>query len=467
MPQRTFRLNRRHLILTTTVALPGLRVVPSHAQTPAATSEIDQIALFRDLERQVRDHGREVVGPFLEGDDDAFAAVITPELAAAFAGMTASESLVVLESNRVFLDLPEFGAWFDGHFDGSTTMNGYFFQGIAIGFTVLAGEPQGGDVPAGRWTGEIGPGTLGLEIAITFSGPADTLRATLDIPSQDLQDVPFSTVTFSASRPVGDFANEQALPTGAGFGIYRAGHGWSDFDLVISAYLDNTGTAIGFTALPSAQLPPDPLAGYVSDVTYRLPVDGQLFVGWGRDTVFQNYHAASPPQRHAFDLLVWRDGATHVGDGALNEDYHIWGRPVVAPADGTVVVVENGLPDIAPVGTTAEPASAPANATHPEGNHVVIQIADQEFLHLAHMQEGSIQVEVGQQVTAGDAIGLVGNSGNTTEPHIHIHVQTEADAFAPGAQGVPLLFTGYLTNGELVERGVPLQNQFLEQTPVS
>jgi hypothetical protein len=274
-------------------------------------------------------------------------------------------------------------------------------------------------------------------------------------------------VAFSASRPVADLVHEHALPTGDGFGIYRAGYGWGDFELVIAAYLDGAGKSIGFTALPNAPLPPDLLDGYVSDVTYRLPVDGQLFVGWGGDAVFQNYHAASPPQRHAFDLLVWRDGATHVGDGAANADYHIWGLPVVAPADGTVIAVENALPDIAPVGSTAEPVGEPVNADHPEGNHVVIQTAEQEFVHLAHMRMGSIRVEVGQRVAAGDGIGLVGNSGNTSEPHVHIHVQTEADGLNPAAQGVPLAFAGYLANGQRVEQGVPLQGQFVEHIPAS
>ena len=67
--------------------------------------------------------------------------------------------------------------------------------------------------------------------------------------------------------------------------------------------------------------------------------------------------------------------------------------------------------------------------------------------YLAHMQRNSVRVAVGDVVKPGDVLGLVGNSGNTSEPHLHIHVQNVADFFDPNAVGLPLEFENYLANG--------------------
>jgi murein DD-endopeptidase MepM/ murein hydrolase activator NlpD len=211
-----------------------------------------------------------------------------------------------------------------------------------------------------------------------------------------------------------------------------------------------------------------------SDVTYTLPVQGQWLVVWGGETETLNYHTAFPPQRHAYDLLVWRDGATYSGSGTANEDYFAWGEPVVSPAAGTVVAVTNDQPDIAPAlagaasgeATPVLPEAAPspaADQASPAGNHVVLQTGENEFVYIAHMQQGSIDVEVGDELQPGDTVGLVGNSGNTTEPHVHIHVQSGAEYFTPETIGVPLVFTDILVDGEPVESGAPVQAQFIEQ----
>jgi murein DD-endopeptidase MepM/ murein hydrolase activator NlpD len=77
------------------------------------------------------------------------------------------------------------------------------------------------------------------------------------------------------------------------------------------------------------------------------------------------------------------------------------------------------------------------------------------------MQKGSVRVQQGDDVRAGDLLGLVGNSGNTSEPHIHIHVQDAEDFFAPDTMGLPLQFTDFLADGQPSELGVPAQGQFI------
>ncbi|MGB3306700.1 MAG: M23 family metallopeptidase [Thermomicrobiales bacterium] len=98
---------------------------------------------------------------------------------------------------------------------------------------------------------------------------------------------------------------------------------------------------------------------------------------------------------------------------------------------------------------------------HPAGNHVVLQTADGEFVFLAHMQKGSVRVSEGDTVRSGDLLGLVGNSGNTSKPHLHIHVQDTADFHATNAVGLPLAFGDIDVNGTAVAHAAPVQGDFI------
>jgi hypothetical protein len=198
---------------------------------------------------------------------------------------------------------------------------------------------------------------------------------------------------------------------------------------------------------------------------YRLPFEDLWFMFWGGSTELQNYHVATPGQRHAYDLVVWKDGAAFSGDGSRNEDDYAWAHPVLAPADGAVVSAESRMPDRKPGELISRMDPAAAKGLHPAGNHVIIETAENEYVVLAHMQEGSVRVRAGAQVAAGDPLGLAGNAGNTSESHIHIHVQDVADFFDPAAVGLPLQFSGYRANGEIVTRGTPVQGQFIEPRP--
>src|SRR5262249_19141843 len=146
-----------------------------------------------------------------------------------------------------------------------------------------------------------------------------------------------------------------------------------------------------------------------------LPFHGRWFVFWGGDTPELNYHHDSIPQRFAFDLLgVGPDGKTHKGEGSRNEDYYAFGREVLAPADGVVTEVIDGVRDNVP--GSMNPLSA-------LGNAVFIQHSKHEVSVLAHFKQGSINVRAGDAVKKGQVLGLCGNSGNSSEPHIHYHLQ--------------------------------------------
>ena len=190
---------------------------------------------------------------------------------------------------------------------------------------------------------------------------------------------------------------------------------------------------------------PSSHAGSPSRVRVRVPMDGPITVGWGGDTPDVNYHVEYPDQRWAYDLLVTVGGSTHRGDGRQCSNYHAYDRPVLAPADGTARVAVDGDPD--------RPIGQPGGGANPGGNHVVLEIAPGEFLYLCHFKPGSLRVKVGDVVVLGQEIARVGNSGNTSEPHLHIHLQ---DTLVPIlAEGIPLYFHDYRSGGRIVDRGMP------------
>lgn len=108
---------------------------------------------------------------------------------------------------------------------------------------------------------------------------------------------------------------------------------------------------------------------------------------------------------------------TSHGDGSRNEDYLAYEASVLAVAEGTVVSVVSDLPD-------QPPQQVPTDLGIEQlgGNYIIIDIGDGNYAFFAHLKPGSAPVQVGDPVTRGQVIGHLGNSGNTTEPHLHFHV---------------------------------------------
>lgn len=151
------------------------------------------------------------------------------------------------------------------------------------------------------------------------------------------------------------------------------------------------------------------------ETVLSLPFGGRWLVYWGGDAQELNYHHDMPNQRFAFDLLGVDDqGKTRRGKDKGNEDFYAFGREVLAPADGKVIEVIDGVRD-------NEPGSM--NPHSAAGNCVVIQHRKNEVSVLAHFQQRSIRVKAGEDVKRGQVLGLCGNSGNSSEPHLHYHLQ--------------------------------------------
>jgi hypothetical protein len=132
------------------------------------------------------------------------------------------------------------------------------------------------------------------------------------------------------------------------------------------------------------------------------------------------------------------------------ERFVAFGRPLLAPADGVVVAAVDGEPDHharrSPITLASYAMGQASRVRHGlravAGNHVVVALADGGgFVALVHLRSGSVAVEVGQAVTTGQPLGACGNSGNSTQPHVHLQVTDSAD-FAV-AQGVPVEFRAF------------------------
>jgi hypothetical protein len=176
-------------------------------------------------------------------------------------------------------------------------------------------------------------------------------------------------------------------------------------------------------------------------------------------------------QRFAIDFVqLGADGRLFVGPPDALTSYRYYGTPVLSVAPGVVVRVRDGLPDNVP-GTLPPDVGADTAG----GNHVVVDLGGGRFAFYAHLKPGSLRVEAGDRVGRGRVLGLLGNSGNSTAPHLHFHVM---DTPSPlGSDGLPYVFRafrseGTVSNGEEVLAGAPaafdgaLRGTFADRLPL-
>jgi len=188
-------------------------------------------------------------------------------------------------------------------------------------------------------------------------------------------------------------------------------------DKGIRSYFADDLTIEGLQLMPIADFPESD-ENYTEN-TYRMPVNEDWYTFWGGTNELLNYHYPLENQRYAYDLLVMKEGVSFNGDPEDNESYFAFGKEVVAPLDGVIVSIENNIEDNTP--------NIETNEEQLLGNHVIIEHANNEYSVIAHLKEGSLQIEEGDNVSAGEVVGLAGNSGNSSEPHIHYHIADSAD----------------------------------------
>ncbi len=124
------------------------------------------------------------------------------------------------------------------------------------------------------------------------------------------------------------------------------------------------------------------------------------------------------------------------GDPKAVASYTIYGREVLAVADGTVVASRNDLPE-------QVPGALPKTMTidQADGNFVVLDIGGGSYVLYAHMQPGSVTVAAGAKVRRGAVLGKVGNTGNTQAPHLHLHVMDGPSPLM--SNGIPYVFDAF------------------------
>ncbi len=184
----------------------------------------------------------------------------------------------------------------------------------------------------------------------------------------------------------------------------------------------------------------------------KLPFKGEWSVTWGGDTKEQNYHVESVAQKNAFDFLIYDEkGLTHKGSGEANEDYYAFGKELYAPCDGEVVLVVDGVKDNIP---------GVLNPVYIPGNTVIIKTATGEYAFFAHFKQNSIVVKQGQKVKTGALLGLCGNSGNSSEAHLHFHLQNTEDM--NNATGAKCFFDQLKVNGVLKSDYSPVKGEKIE-----
>lgn len=240
---------------------------------------------------------------------------------------------------------------------------------------------------------------------------------------------------------------------------------WRFLKLVVSGTV-SIGVLFGCATRPATSA----YLNYQTKTELLFPLTGEVLIATGGRTLELNPdHSVVPDQRFAMDIVALAPGSDAPERESLVEealsgelplyrgdDYHdtgshyCFGRLIVAPGDGLVIDVRDGVRDNVP-GTR--------NVHDIPGNFVVIDHLNGEFSMLAHFMNGSVEVEKGDRVRRGASLGKCGNSGNSNLPHLHYHLQN-TPRWLDG-EGLPAQFTDYYSNGVFVVRGEPVQGEIV------
>lgn len=249
--------------------------------------------------------------------------------------------------------------------------------------------------------------------------------------------------------------HEDALPAPPHYMIYTRVVRYARYPapMMLVLTFSGAGTIEGFFVRPEPNPAPSDFLSYKDKTKLTWPLEGVWTVYQGGRTVAENYHAATPDERFAYDIVKIEGDRLFEHDGAKNEDWFGFGKPVLADGDGTVVKAIDQYEDNVPL--------HPSETNPKYGNSVVIDHGNGEFSMYAHLKRGSVAVKVGDKVTPGQRIGAVGNSGNAPFAHLHYHLQTTAEWF--GGLGLPVQFASAVVNGKTEAAVEPVRGDNVER----
>lgn len=176
---------------------------------------------------------------------------------------------------------------------------------------------------------------------------------------------------------------------------------------------------------------------YQTKTILILPFRGEWLVSNGGRTAETNNHVRPAEMGPQNQLYAYDFRMESSGKETKLEDYEVFGKEVLAPGDGIVAQVIDGSIDVLP-GERDRSVGA--------GNAIIIDHQNGEYSLLCHFKYNSIKVKVGDKVKQGDVIGLCGNTGNTTQPHIHVNLQD--GPLMHKANALPAQFRKIRVNGE-------------------
>ncbi len=168
-----------------------------------------------------------------------------------------------------------------------------------------------------------------------------------------------------------------------------------------------------------------------NSVVITAPFEGAWYTVQGGNSCLINHHYYAGSQRFALDLILPQDGPLPLHGETDLESYRTFGQPLFSPVDGLVVDVVNDRRDQL-IG-----AMDPAHAA---GNYVTIKTDSGMFVLLAHLQEGSVLVKENDQVSVGQPLAKCGNSGNSSQPHLHMQAMTAPELFSVESRPLTLKF---------------------------
>jgi len=162
-------------------------------------------------------------------------------------------------------------------------------------------------------------------------------------------------------------------------------------------------------------------------------------------------------QRYAIDFIqVDKNGKSYSGPISENKSYYCYGKKILSATSGKVIEVLDNVPENVP---NSGKLAISVDFNNAGGNHVIVKIDNKHYAFYAHLIPGSVAVKKGDEVKVGQLLGKVGNSGNSSEPHLHFHI-VDGPSFL-GANGIPYSFNSFDLLKDFDAKPVRVMNQLV------